>query len=79
MLLLRDVIYYLSVSVHIYTEAKSDDDLILSSKSSLVFSPLAKAKRPVSRHYSSDFSCSIAINVSAHLIADISLFVVISA
>lgn len=30
MLLLRDVIYYLSVSVHIYTEAKSDDDLILN-------------------------------------------------
>lgn len=79
MLLLRDVIYYLSVCLYIYTEAKSDDDLIFNKlkKQSQFFS--SQVKLTVSRHNSSDFSCSFAINVSAHLIADKSLFVVISA
>lgn len=60
------------VCLYIYTEAKSDDDLIFNK----FFSPQAKVERSVSRH---NFSCSISVNITAHLIADMSLLVVISA
>ncbi|RLW09176.1 hypothetical protein DV515_00002699 [Chloebia gouldiae] len=71
--------YEINVSIfyplHVHlNEAKSDDDLIFNK--SQFFSSQAKARGSVSRH---NFSCSIAINVTAHLIADMSLLIVNSA